>query len=59
LLNLDRVILIYYEKVDNPNLLQLQNHALIETLLPPPTLLIIGAGHIGIYLAQIAKIAEF
>ncbi|WP_414563656.1 MULTISPECIES: XdhC family protein [unclassified Anabaena] len=49
----------YLETVDNPNLPQLQNHALIETLLPTPTLLIIGAGHIGIYLAQIAKIAGF
>jgi xanthine dehydrogenase accessory factor len=49
----------YLETAGNPNLTQLQNHALIETLLPPPTLLIIGAGHIAIYLAQIAKIAGF
>lgn len=32
---------------------------LIEPLLPPPTLLIIGAGHIAVPLAQIAKIAGF
>ncbi|MBE9053950.1 XdhC family protein [Nostocales cyanobacterium LEGE 11386] len=49
----------YLETADNPNLTELQNQALIETLLPPPTLLIIGAGHIAIYLAQIAKIAGF
>ncbi len=37
----------------------LHSTALIETLLPPPTLLIIGAGHIGVSLAQVAKIAGF
>ncbi|MEH2054367.1 XdhC family protein [Nostoc sp.] len=33
--------------------------ALIEPLLPPPTLLIIGAGHIAVSLAQVAKIVGF
>ncbi len=37
----------------------LHNTGLIETLVPPPRLLIIGGGHIAIYLAQIAKIAGF
>ncbi|AUB41454.1 xdhC, xanthine dehydrogenase accessory factor [Nostoc flagelliforme CCNUN1] len=37
----------------------LHSTALIEPLLPPPTLLIIGAGHIAISLAQITKIAGF
>ncbi len=37
----------------------LQTTGLIEPLLPPPTLLIIGAGHIAVSLAQIAKIAGF
>ncbi|MCF2151657.1 XdhC family protein [Desmonostoc muscorum LEGE 12446] len=37
----------------------LHSTALIEPLLPPPTLLIIGAGHIAISLVQIAKIAGF
>ncbi|MFN6497262.1 MAG: XdhC family protein [Nostoc sp. DedQUE01] len=37
----------------------LHSTALIETLLPPPTLLIIGAGHIAISLVQIGKIAGF
>ncbi|AFY34279.1 XdhC family protein [Calothrix sp. PCC 7507] len=36
-----------------------QNTEFIETLLPPPTLLIIGAGHIAVPLAQIAKIIGF
>ncbi|TVP63795.1 MAG: XdhC/CoxI family protein [Nodularia sp. (in: Bacteria)] len=49
----------YLETANTPSFPQLQNHALIETLLPPPTLLIIGAGHIGFYLAQVAKIAGF
>lgn len=37
----------------------LQTTGLIEPLLPPPTLLIIGAGHIAVPLAQIAEIAGF
>ncbi|WP_341528084.1 XdhC/CoxI family protein [Nostoc sp. UHCC 0302] len=37
----------------------LKTTELIEPLLPPPTLLIIGAGHIAVSLAQIAKIAGF
>ncbi|MFN6473324.1 MAG: XdhC family protein [Nostoc sp. SerVER01] len=37
----------------------LHSTALIETLLPPATLLIIGAGHIAISLVQIGKIAGF
>lgn len=37
----------------------LQTTGLIEPLLPPPTLLIIGAGHIAVPLAEIAKIAGF
>lgn len=49
----------YLETAETPTLPQLKNHALIETLLPPPKLLIIGGGHIGFYLAQIAKIAGF
>ncbi|MBH8566605.1 XdhC family protein [Nostoc sp. CENA67] len=49
----------YLETTDIPNLPLVKNHALVEPLLPPPTLLIIGAGHIAIPLAQIAKIAGF
>ncbi|GAX36777.1 XdhC family protein [Nodularia sp. NIES-3585] len=49
----------YLETTNTSSLPQLKNHALIETLLPPPTLLIMGAGHIGFYLAQVAKIAGF
>lgn len=37
----------------------LHTTALIEPLLPPPTLLIIGAGHIAVSLTQIAKIVGF
>ncbi|WP_445633185.1 Xanthine dehydrogenase [Nostoc sp. DSM 114161] len=37
----------------------LQGTALIEPLLPPPKLLIIGGGHIAISLVQISKIAGF
>ncbi|MFN6558597.1 MAG: XdhC family protein [Nostoc sp. ChiSLP01] len=37
----------------------LHSTALIEPLLPPPKLLIIGGGHIAISLVQIAKIAGF
>ncbi|WP_412978934.1 XdhC family protein [Nostoc sp. UIC 10607] len=37
----------------------LHTTALIEPLLPPPTLLIIGAGHIAVFLAQVAHIAGF
>ncbi|MEH1789204.1 hypothetical protein [Nostoc sp.] len=33
--------------------------ALIEPLLPLPTLLIIGAGHIAVSLVQVGKIAGF
>jgi xanthine dehydrogenase accessory factor len=49
----------YLETTNIPELPQLKNHTLIEPLLPPPTLLIIGAGHIAIPLAKIAKIAGF
>lgn len=49
----------YLETTDIPNLPLLKNYTLVEPLLPPPTLLIIGAGHIAIPLAQIAKIAGF
>lgn len=49
-----------YLATDNiPDLPQLNNNILIEPLLPPPTLLIIGAGHIAVFLAKIAKIAGF
>ncbi|QMS88394.1 XdhC family protein [Nostoc edaphicum CCNP1411] len=37
----------------------LHTTALIEPLLAPPTLLIIGAGHIAVSLTQVAKIAGF
>jgi xanthine dehydrogenase accessory factor len=36
-----------------------ENNAFIEPLISPPTLLIIGAGHIALSLAQVAKIAGF
>jgi xanthine dehydrogenase accessory factor len=49
----------YLETLNIPDSPQLQNQAFIEPLLPPPTLLIIGAGHIAVPLAQIAKIAGF
>jgi xanthine dehydrogenase accessory factor len=35
------------------------NSSFVETLLPPPTLLIIGAGHIAVPLAKIAHITGF
>lgn len=35
------------------------DHALIEPLVPPPTLIIVGAGHVAIPLAQIAQLAGF
>lgn len=35
------------------------NSSFRETLLPPPTLLIVGAGHVAVPLAQIAYIAGF
>lgn len=34
-------------------------HAFIETLQPPPTLLIVGAGHVGEQLAKIASLIGF
>lgn len=34
-------------------------HAFVETLEPPPTLLIIGAGHVGIQLAKVAQLIGF
>lgn len=49
----------YLETAYTPNCPLLKNHALIEPLLPPPTLLISGAGHIAVPLAKIAKIAGF
>lgn len=49
----------YLETLNIPDFPQLQNQAFIEPLLPPQTLLIIGAGHIAIPLAKIAKIAGF
>ncbi len=49
----------YLETAQTPNLPLVQNHTLIEPLIPSPTLLIIGAGHIAVPLAQIAKIAGF
>ncbi|NMF86340.1 XdhC/CoxI family protein [Nodosilinea sp. P-1105] len=33
--------------------------AFVETLQPPPTLLIVGAGHVGIQLAQVAHLIGF
>lgn len=55
-----------FETDENPYLVvetqlisSLQTTGLIEALLPPPILLIIGAGHIAVPLAQIAKIAGF
>lgn len=38
---------------------QITQDAVIEPLVPPPTLLILGAGHIAVPLAQIAKMAGF
>ncbi len=49
----------YLETTQIPNQPLLQNKTFIEPLLPPPILLIIGAGHIAIPLAQIANIAGF
>ena len=49
----------YLETAHIPNCPTLENNAFIEPLLSPPTLLIIGAGHIAVPLAQIAKIAGF
>ncbi|WP_066425461.1 XdhC family protein [Anabaena sp. 4-3] len=49
----------YLTTADIPDLPQLTNHSFIEPLLPPPTLLIIGCGHIAVPLAKIAKIAGF
>ncbi|MFN6537950.1 MAG: XdhC family protein [Nostoc sp. EkiNYC01] len=59
-------MIVPFHTDEKPYLLQqteviasLHSTALIEPLLPPPTLLIIGAGHIAISLVQIAKIAGF
>ncbi|MFH7026004.1 MAG: XdhC family protein [Heteroscytonema crispum UTEX LB 1556] len=49
----------YLKTSQTSNLPIVENNALIEPLISPPTLLIIGAGHIAIPLAQIAKIAGF
>lgn len=49
----------YLQTAYIPNFPTLENNAFIEPLLSPPTLLIIGAGHIAVPLAQIAKIAGF
>jgi xanthine dehydrogenase accessory factor len=35
------------------------NNAFVETLQPPPTLLIVGAGHVGIQLAKVAALIGF
>ncbi|WP_428850508.1 XdhC family protein [Nostoc sp. ChiQUE02] len=48
-----------YLLVETEVIASLQTIALIEPLLAPPTLLIIGAGHIAVPLAQVAKIAGF
>jgi xanthine dehydrogenase accessory factor len=48
-----------YLLVETRLIASLQTTGLVEPLLPPPTLLIIGAGHIAVSLAQIAKIAGF
>ncbi|NJL09797.1 MAG: XdhC family protein [Calothrix sp. SM1_7_51] len=49
----------YLETLNVPSLTLLQNNALIEPIFPPPTLLIIGAGHIAVPLAKIAHISGF
>ena len=36
-----------------------QENAFIETIQPPPTLLIVGAGHVGVQLAKVAHLIEF
>jgi xanthine dehydrogenase accessory factor len=38
---------------------QLPENAFVETLQPPPTLLIVGAGHVGIQLAKVAHLVGF
>ncbi|MBD2294609.1 XdhC family protein [Anabaena sphaerica FACHB-251] len=48
-----------YLLADEQLITDIQTTGLIELLEPPPTLLIIGAGHIAVPLAQIAKIAGF
>ncbi|MFN6513464.1 MAG: XdhC family protein [Nostoc sp. CreGUA01] len=60
------IIITPFNTDEKPYLLQqtkviasLDSTAFIETLLPQPTLLIIGAGHIGVSLAQVAKLAGF
>ncbi|MBD2411969.1 xanthine dehydrogenase [Nostoc calcicola FACHB-389] len=59
-------MIVPFHTDEKPYLLQqteviasLHRTALIEPLLPQPTLLIIGAGHIAVSLVQIAKIAGF
>ncbi len=48
-----------YLLIETEVIASLHTTALIEHLLAPPTLLIIGAGHIALFLTQVAKIAGF
>jgi xanthine dehydrogenase accessory factor len=49
----------HLQTIDVPTFPLLKNNALVEPLITPPTLLIIGAGHIAVSLAQIGKIIGF
>ncbi len=49
-----------FDAVQNPHLSsQISTDAFVEVLEPPPTLLIIGAGHCGIALAKVADLIGF
>lgn len=49
----------HLETLHIPSFPLLRNNAFIQPLFPPPTLLIIGGGHIAVPLAKIARISGF